>query len=73
MVNEMSIKAAVLAPAFGLEMLDALTAPDAVENVDLLVQAFGWNEYRDRLADDLGFGVPKQSLRSLVPARDHGH
>src|SRR5579862_5169858 len=62
--------AAVLAPAYSLEVLDALAAADTAQDARLFVEQVLRNEDRDRLADHLLLKVAEQPLRALVPGRD---
>ena len=62
--------AAILVAANGLVMVDALTAPDAVEYAGLLVVALGRYEDGHGLANDLIGFVAEEPLRRAVPAGD---
>src|SRR5204863_4119141 len=63
-------QAAILAAANGLVMVDALTAPNAVEYGGLLVVALGRYENGHGLANDLFALVAEEPLRRAVPAGD---
>jgi hypothetical protein len=51
-------------------MIEPLTAPDALENLDLLVMAVRRNQDRDGLADDFFRRIAEEPLCSPVPSRD---
>ena len=51
-------------------MLDALTAPDALENFRLFGLQIGRNENGDRLANGLFRRIAEQTLRARIPADD---
>ena len=51
-------------------MVDALAAPDLVENLRLFVQMIVRDQDRDRLADHFLGGVAEQALGADVPAHD---
>src|SRR5215470_6800892 len=61
--------ASVFALPDSLVVLDALPAPDPVEDTWLLIMTTSGDECRDRFADHLLRAVAKQSLGSAVPAR----
>ena len=61
---------AVLAPPHGLELLDALAAPQAAEDLPLLVAAIGWENEVDRTADRFLARIPEETLGGCVPAGD---
>src|SRR6185295_7119588 len=56
--------------ALGLEMLDALSMSNTLENVRLLTYAVRWNELVDGLADPFGGAVTEQLFGAAVPTRD---
>jgi len=51
-------------------VVDALAAPNAVEDAGLFVAALGRDQHSDRLSDCLLGRVAEQPLRSGVPAVD---
>ena len=63
-------KAAVLAPANGFVMMDALAAPDAREDPGLLVFASRREKNGHRLADGLAGGIAEQPLGARIPGPD---
>jgi hypothetical protein len=64
-------QASVLASANGFVVIDTLAALDTLQDERLLVLAFGRNQNRDRLADDLVGGIPEKPLSSPVPSGDN--
>src|SRR5207248_9230825 len=62
-------KAAVFALPNGLIPVDAFAAPDP-RKLGRLVGTVRWNQYRDRLADDLLRGITVELLGSTVPTGD---
>ncbi len=63
--------AAVLALAHRLVVVDAVAAPDALQDAGLLVQPLRRDQDDDGPADDLLRPVPEQPLCARVPAGDH--
>lgn len=57
----------VLAAALSFEMIDRLAAPDAMENIGFLMQAFGRDDYGNRFANRLLAKITEQALSPLVP------
>ncbi len=51
-------------------MLDAITAPDTLENYVLLILALPWNQDGHRFADGFFGQIAKEPLRAPVPTRD---
>ena len=70
MVTEIVDARAVLAQALDIEMVDALAAAQAAEDVALLVAQLRRHDQVDRLADRLFRGPSEQPLRALVPGGD---
>ena len=60
----------ILCDALGLEVLDRLTLAQALNDLDLLIPAFGWNDEGNGLTDGLGRRVPKHALGARIPRRD---
>ena len=67
-VSEMSIGAAVLAAADGLEVLDRQAGADARQHLGLLAHPILGNEDGDRPADHLLGGVAEHAFRAAIPA-----
>ena len=61
---------AVLPDANRLVVLHATAGPDLLEDLVHLRRAFGVDQHRDRLPDDLVGRVPVDQLGGTVPARD---
>ena len=53
----------------GFKVFDALAAPDSLYDRFLLFLVIGWNQNRNRLADDFLGHVAKNTLRSGIPTR----
>src|SRR4029077_15174334 len=51
-------------------MIDAVTAPDTLENNVLLILAVEWDQDGHRFADNLFRQIAKEPLRALIPTRD---
>ena len=64
-------KAAVLALANGLKMVDTLPAPDARQDITLFVLSIFGNNNGDGLTDRLCGSVAEHTFDALVPARDN--
>src|SRR5262249_38690749 len=64
-------QAAVLAPADGFEVVDALAASDARENFGLFIEPVGRDQDGDRLSDHLCSLIAEQTLGALVPGGNH--
>src|SRR5271155_1885710 len=60
----------ILALPNGFIVFDALAAPDSLQDRLLLVLAIGWDQNRNRLADDFLRKVAENALRAAVPTRD---
>ena len=65
------MRAAVLAPANGLVVIDVLAAANALEDFRFLVVAALGNERQNRLADHLLGSIAEHALRPTVPAGDN--
>jgi hypothetical protein len=63
--------ASILVLTQGFEVLDLLSPPDALENLQLLILPVRWNENRDRFADYFFRRISEYPLRALVPAGDN--
>src|SRR5208282_3397612 len=57
----------ILAPAYGLKMIDTLAAPDAPQNLYFLSLALRRDQDRDGLADHLCGRVAKEPLGAAIP------
>ena len=63
-------EASILALSDSLVMVDPLTATDAFEDSRFFVVAIDRNEQSHRLADRFLAGIPEETLRAIVPARN---
>lgn len=60
----------ILRETYCVEVIDALTAPQLLQEVLLLLVELGWDDRQDGLTDDLGLGVPEEAFRGLIPGGD---
>ena len=70
MVSEMSMRRPSLDDPHRLEMLDAFTANDSLEDLAPLHRALGRDEHGNRLPDSLLRRVSKQPLSPVVPRQN---
>src|SRR6188472_2566377 len=66
-VNE----ATMFAPPNGFKVLNALPAPDTLQNCCFLVESVLWNHHRNWLTDGFIGGIAKQPLCPPVPTSDN--